>query len=192
MSHGPTELCVGGVDESRDELVQSAGRDVSVQASSTQESSLGHRPGRSEHAWRASARERRPRRGKSADRRFGRGRFVGRFGAVHVRVVGAKVRAPSLDPAAIPASATDNPLTAPGWRRERKAGPPLAGTRTRAHCQKGVQTRIVSGYRDEIALSGGHRGVCVGIMSRGGMPASSPCFPPKRRRRLDRILPAWP
>ena len=62
-----------------------------------------------------------------------------------MRVVGAmwgKVRAPSLDPASTPASATDNPLTAPGWRRERSsAGPPLAGTRTQVHCQKGVQTQ---------------------------------------------------
>ena len=79
-----------------------------------------------------------------------------------------KVRAPSLDPASTPASATDNPLTAPRWRREHSsAGPPLASTRTRAHCQKGVQTRIVSGYRDDIALSGGHRGGRGGQVARG-------------------------
>ena len=59
MSHGATELCVVGVDEGRGELVQSAGRDDSSQASSTRASSLAHRP--------------RTRGGKSADRHEGEG-----------------------------------------------------------------------------------------------------------------------
>ena len=104
------------------------------------------------------------------------GRFGGgAFACVHVGAMWGEVRAPSLDPAATPVSATDNPLTAPGWRRERSgAGPPLAGTRTRVHCQKGVQTRIVSGYRDEIALSEGHRGWAWGSCRAGA------CLPARR------------
>ena len=167
MSH-PTELCVVGVDEGRGELVQSAGRDDSLQASSTRASSLAHRPGRSEPASRAPARERSRRaRGKSADGRgwaFRSGHFG--LGTVHAHVhVGAmrvKVRAPSLDPASTVASAMDHPLTAPGWRRERSsAGPPRTGTRTQVHCQTGVQTHNVMEFEAR------QEGIWVGVESRG-------------------------